>query len=286
MKLARDPQSLAHALAPARRRGAPIGFVPTMGALHEGHQALVQECRNASDFSVVSIFVNPIQFETSDAFRKYPRNPKRDLSVLRSMNVDVAYCPGADVYPADTLVRVTETTVSRLFEGAVRPGHFDGVLTIVAKLFMHVRPSMAFFGEKDFQQIWLIRRMVSEFPFDVRIIGVPTVRDHRTGLACSSRNAFLSGSGRRKAASLNRAMSDALDRAPKLRTADAIALSVVRKLRADGVRVRYAVIVREGDFARVRDRLALNTPYRILAAVTVDGVHLIDNFPLILSPSA
>lgn len=282
MKIVRDPKALDRALTPARRRGRRIGFVPTMGALHEGHLALVRACRKTCDVTVVSIFVNPIQFETESAFQNYPRSLRRDLRLLGDRHVDVVYCPGARVYPADASLRMTKTRVSRILEGAVRPGHFDGVLTIVAKLFLHVRPARAFFGEKDFQQLWLIRKMVSEFPFGVDIVSVPTVRDPQSGLALSSRNALLSPGSRIKAARLYRAMTEAARLAKIARRVAPVAARVRRAVAAPGIRVRYVAVVRESDFAGMTGRLTPRTPCRLLASIDLEGVHLIDNMPLLI----
>jgi pantoate--beta-alanine ligase len=198
-----------------RRAGAPIGLVPTMGFLHEGHLSLVQEARKRAGKRgkvVVSIYVNPTQFAPTEDFSKYPRDLKRDLKLLRSEGVDAVFVPeDEEMYPdrrdvpAGFSTYVTEEKLSRTMEGASRPVHFRGVTTVVAKLFNIVQPDVAVFGQKDFQQAAIIRRMVRDLNFPVRIIVAPTVREP-DGLAMSSRNKYLEGDLRRQATVLWRAM--------------------------------------------------------------------------------
>lgn len=279
MNIARDPVSLGRALARARRRGESIGFVPTMGSLHEGHAALIRRSLQTCRRTVVSIYVNPLQFESASALRRYPRSPQRDLSMLRRLGVDVAYCPSSGVFPPDPILRVSDRRVSHLYEGRLRPGHFEGVLTIVAKLFLQVRPTHAFFGEKDFQQLWLVRKLAEEFPFGLRLISAPTVRDPSTGLACSSRNRFLSAPGLRQAAWINRAIREGAKMAAVNGRPAVIESAVRRRLRARDIRVQYVSIVDTRNFSRP-SRLSARRSYRLLAAALIDGVHLIDNAPV------
>ena len=182
-----------------RARGARIAFVPTMGALHEGHLRLVDRARESADLVVMSVFVNPLQFGPAEDFAKYPRDLNRDRALARERGVDCLFTPDrAAMYPGDPVIRMDPGPLAERFEGAVRPGHFAGVLTVVAKLFHLVEPDVAVFGRKDFQQAMLIRRMVRDLDFPIDIVIGPTVRE-LDGLALSSRNAYLNADQRRMA---------------------------------------------------------------------------------------
>ena len=196
----------------ARSEGKVIGLVPTMGAIHEGHISLVREAKKMSDVVVVSVFVNPTQFGPSEDFEKYPRDPTRDAELLSNENIDILFMPKVEeIYPQNyrTFVRVKE--LSETMEGVTRPGHFEGVTTIVLKLFHIVEPHFAFFGQKDAQQLAIIRRMVKDLNMDVEIVRVPIVRES-DGLAMSSRNVYLSPEERKAATVLYRALDHALAR--------------------------------------------------------------------------
>jgi pantoate--beta-alanine ligase len=196
------------ALAARRRIGERIGFVPTMGALHAGHLSLADAARARTDTVVMSIFVNPLQFGPSEDFAAYPRDLPGDLAKVNARGVDLVFTPTVDVlYPhaVGWPVRVTPRIETARWEAAVRPGHFDGVLTVVAKLFNIVQPDVAFFGQKDIQQVTLIRSMVRELDIPVELVIAPTVRE-TDGLAMSSRNAYLDAANRRDALALSRAL--------------------------------------------------------------------------------
>ncbi len=186
--------------AVARRRGSPIGLVPTMGYLHAGHEALLREARRISRFVVATIFVNPAQFGPSEDLDKYPRDLEGDLELCRRLGVDLVFAPtdSTEMYPEDFRTWVSVEGLTEHFCGASREGHFRGVTTIVAKLFNLVRPDLAVFGEKDYQQLVTIRAMVRDLHMGLDVIGVPTVRE-RDGLAVSSRNALLGQEARRRA---------------------------------------------------------------------------------------
>lgn len=191
-----------------RQQGKRIALVPTMGNLHEGHLKLVDEARARGDIVIVSIFVNPMQFDRADDLARYPRTLQEDCEKLNRHQVDVVFAPSsAEVYPQgaqnQTFVEVPE--LSSLLEGATRPGHFRGVATIVSKLFNLVQPDIACFGEKDFQQLAIIRKMVADMGFDIEIVGVPTVRA-KDGLALSSRNGYLTADERKLAPALSQVM--------------------------------------------------------------------------------
>jgi pantoate--beta-alanine ligase len=235
------------------RAGVSLGFVPTMGALHEGHLSLVRRSRAENDRTLVSIFVNPAQFDDPDDLDRYPRTTQEDLALLRAEGTDFLLVPRAtDVYGDGYRYRVTEIEHSRVMEGASRPGHFDGVLTVVLKLLQIASAERAYFGEKDWQQLTLVRGMVEAFFIPTTIVACPTVRE-ADGLALSSRNRRLPAPDRERAPHFYQALSSAP-------TADA----ACRDLRAAGFAVDY-----------VEDRDA-----RRLGAVRLGDVRLIDNVPL------
>src|SRR3989441_5441860 len=189
-----------------RARGRSVGFVPTMGALHEGHLQLVDRAKQRADRVVLSVFVNPLQFGLQEDFATYPREPARDLRLARERGADCVFMPdAASMYPSPPLVRVAPGPMAESLEGAARPGHFAGVLTVVAKLFHIVEPDVAVFGRKDFQQAMLVRQLALDLDFGVEIDIAPTVRE-LDGLALSSRNAYLDPDQRRAALALSRAL--------------------------------------------------------------------------------
>ncbi len=194
IKLVEQPSELRSALDDVRLQGRKIGFVPTMGNLHAGHIALVKEAQSHCDVVVVSIFVNPLQFNNSDDLANYPRTLEQDVAALNQAGADFVFTPSAEaLYPngLETETKVTVPVLSDILEGELRPGHFDGVSTVVCKLFNLVQPHLAVFGEKDYQQLALIRKMTTDLLLPIEIIGLPTVRE-ASGLAMSSRNNRLS----------------------------------------------------------------------------------------------
>jgi pantoate--beta-alanine ligase len=192
-----------------REENRTIGFVPTMGALHEGHLSLIHEARALCDVVVVSVFVNPAQFGPTEDFNAYPRDLTRDAELLAEYNVDYVFAPTVEeIYPAGFSTYVTVEGLAGKLEGAARPGHFRGVTTVVAILLNVVRPNFAFFGQKDAQQSVIIKKMVRDLAFATEIVVVPTVREE-SGLALSSRNAYLDNEQRRAATALNRALAKA-----------------------------------------------------------------------------
>lgn len=236
-----------------RPRGGTLGLVPTMGALHAGHVSLIERCAADNDAVVVSIFVNPTQFDDAADLAAYPRTIEEDLAELDSLGVGFAFLPAArDIYPDEARFKVCETEFSRRLCGAHRPGHFDGVLNVVARLFALTRPDRAYFGEKDFQQLVLVRDMAALFFPDVAIVGCPTVRE-ADGLALSSRNRLLSEEARRRATAFPNTL------------ANAASTSAARsELESLGFQVDYVEDLRGRRFGAVR----------------IDGVRLIDNLPL------
>lgn len=197
------------ALNDARAQGLRIGFVPTMGYLHAGHMKLVSEARAANDIVVASIFVNPLQFGPTEDLSRYPRDLDRDTAMLQAGGVDFLFAPGVnDMYPQPMQTVVDVPELGSQLEGEVRPGHFAGVATVVSKLFNIVQPTTAYFGEKDYQQVVIIRRMVEDLALPVSIVPIPTVRD-ADGLALSSRNVYLSAEERRAAMIVPQALAEA-----------------------------------------------------------------------------
>ncbi len=209
MELLRTVADLRERIGAARRSGRRIGFVPTMGYLHAGHLELVRRARAVADVVVVSIFVNPLQFGPSEDFARYPSDLERDAALLTSAGADLLFAPAVDeVYPRPMATVVDVPSLGGMLEGEVRPGHFAGVATVVSKLFNFVQPDVAFFGEKDYQQLTILRRMVEDLAFPIEIVGVATVRE-ADGLACSSRNVYLSVEERAAAVIVPRALDEA-----------------------------------------------------------------------------
>jgi pantoate--beta-alanine ligase len=278
-----------HQLVPLRsavealRADGPLALVPTMGALHDGHLTLVREARKHAAHVAASIFVNPRQFGAGEDLAAYPRQLERDLELLAGEGVSLVWAPPVEVmYPVGYATNVSVSGVSEGLCGASRPGHFDGVATVVCKLFNQVRPDMAFFGEKDWQQLAVIRRMARDLdlvrPFADAIHGVPTVRE-ADGLAMSSRNAYLSAAERARAAALPRAMREAVA-AIAAGNAVAAALAALEQalLVAGFSSVDYAEL-READSLAPLTALG-RSPARLLVAARIGRARLIDNMPV------
>ena len=259
-----------------RRDGKVIALVPTMGYLHEGHLALMRAAREEGDVLVISIFVNPIQFGPHEDYERYPRDTERDLRLAESVNVDVVFAPEVkEMYPDgfQTIVDVTE--LSKPLCGKSRPGHFKGVATVVTKLFNIVKPHIAVFGEKDFQQLVIIRRMVKDLNMDVRIIGHPIVRED-DGLAMSSRNVYLSPEERKVALRLSQSLKKARRLvAQSVLDAQEILKAVISHLCQDGaLRLDYAEL---RDTETLEEVSVVNKPTLLAIAAFVGKTRLIDN---------
>jgi pantoate--beta-alanine ligase len=267
-----------------RRDGIKVGFVPTMGYLHAGHLSLVKRARKAVGKNgkiVVSIYVNPTQFAPTEDLAKYPRDLKRDLKLLRELKVDTVFTPGdAEMYPVQNFsTYVVEEKLSRSMEGASRPAHFRGVTTVVAKLFNLVLPDVAVFGQKDFQQAAIIKRMVCDLNFPVKIIVAPTLRE-RDGLAMSSRNKYLTGDLRRQATVLWRAIQTAQASLKKSKTISATKLKVDLKELIEiepDAKLDYVEFFEPKTLSRVSK---ISTGSQIALAVFIGKTRLIDNAKL------
>lgn len=265
------------AVATARMHGATIGFVPTMGLLHQGHLSLIDVVRQAgASFTVVSVFVNPRQFGPAEDFERYPRDEERDRELLAQANVDLLFLPPVEVmYPAGAVTTIAVAGVARPLEGERRPGHFDGVATVVAKLFCIVQPDLAAFGRKDAQQCAVIDRMVRDLDVPVRLVFGETIRDH-DGLALSSRNGYLTPQERAKAPVLHRA----------LRAGEEAITHGVREV-AGIEKLMHRVVAEEGgvevDYLAVVDPLTFGPPadfdreLLLAGAVRIGKTRLIDN---------
>src|SRR5271156_4222391 len=265
----------------ARQRGQTIAFVPTMGFLHEGHLALMREGRRRAMRLASSLFVNPTQFGPNEDFSRYPRNFERDCELMATVPVDVLFAPEPEVmYPQGSQTWVEATEITQGLCGAHRPGHFRGVTSVVAKLFNIVKPHVALFGEKDFQQLRAIQKMVRDLNFDLEIMPVPIVREN-DGLAMSSRNAYLSCAEREDALALSLALRAAQE---KHRTgaccAEEIVFAATRVLkRTKGVEIQYVEAVDAETLAR---HPSLDRPILVAIAARVGKTRLIDN--VVLNP--
>lgn len=279
MQIFRDVEALRRGVSSLRATGAAAGgtiaMVPTMGALHAGHMQLVHEARARADHVVVSIFVNPTQFGPNEDLAAYPRREAQDAEMLSAAGVDALWAPDvAAMYPTGFATSIRVAGLSAELDGAHRPGHFDGVATVVAKLFGQVRPDIACFGEKDWQQLAIIRRLVADLDMSVEIVGVPTVRDP-DGLALSSRNAYLSPEHRAQALALPQALNAAAAAIVAGAPVDAALAQAVQAILAGGFD--------SVDYVELRDAAALtpvdslDAPARLLAAARIGGTRLIDN---------
>ncbi len=257
----------------AHASGERIAFVPTMGALHAGHVVLLGEGRRRAERLVLSIFVNPTQFGPNEDLARYPRDLPGDLAKAAGAGTDVAFVPDAgDIYPAGFQTTVAVGELSRGLDGPLRPGHFAGVATVVAKLFNIVRPDLAIFGEKDFQQLAIVRRMVADLAMGIEIVGVPTVREP-DGLAMSSRNAYLSPAERARATSLCRALFAARDRVAA-GEGDARALLETARAALDVDRLDYLELCDAETLAPVT---RVDRPAVLAVAAFIGRTRLIDN---------
>ncbi len=282
MQTVRELDALRAAVGRARAAHEPVALVATMGALHEGHLALVRLAQRHAPFVVVSIFVNPLQFAPTEDLARYPRREDEDARLLEREGAQVLYLPDpAAFYPPDFSTRVEIAGVTEGGEGARRPGHFSGVATVVARLFLQVLPDVAVFGRKDLQQVAVVRRLIRDLDFPIRLVVGETVRE-ADGLAMSSRNAYLSPEDRRRAVDLSRTLQAARARAGALRGEIDVRLleaDALRQLEAAGLAVDYVEAVDAVSMARaerVAPGVALAAAVRLGKTRLIDNVYLLD----------
>ncbi len=274
IKTIKEMQSLGRKF---RTESKSIGFVPTMGALHEGHLSLVRQCEYENDITVASIFVNPAQFGPGEDLEKYPRDNEGDLQKLSSLNVDAVFMPEIDeVYPEETSIAVNVGSIGQVLCGISRSGHFSGVATVVAKLFNIVMPDRAYFGQKDFQQTVVIKKMVKELNFNIEVIVCPVFRE-KDGLAMSSRNSYLNNKERKAAAVLYRSLKDAEELILKknINHSDDVKANLEKIIKAEPLAdIDYFEIV---DPETLEPMQEISLPAATCLAVTIGNTRLIDN---------
>ncbi len=277
--MARTAAELQARVTAWRSAGLSIGLVPTMGALHRGHLSLIRAMKHAADRVVVSIFVNPTQFGPGEDFEQYPRDEEDDLAKIAATGGDLVYLPGLqEMYPDGARSDVSAGPLGDVMCGESRPGHFDGVASVVARLLRHCLPDTAIFGEKDYQQLLVIRQMTAALDLPVRIVSAPIVRE-ADGLALSSRNRYLGADDRVSAVALSATLGDLAARA------GAGAAGDLRALEAEGRQRLLAAGFSRVDYVEFRDGLTLQTAQqaggdtRVFAAAVIGGARLIDNMP-------
>ncbi len=275
MQIIRQLNTLKKAISDLRSNGSTVALVPTMGALHAGHMQLVHDAAKQANHVIASIFVNPTQFGEGEDLDAYPRQEEADAKLLREAGVAILWAPTAEeMYPHGYATSISVSGVSMGLCGGSRPGHFDGVATVVSKLFNQVEPDIALFGEKDYQQLAVLRRMVRDLDFTLDIIGVPTVRDH-DGLALSSRNAYLSAQDRAAATHFPKALREGI---AKLEDGADVA-TTLREIEAQILAAGFKSVdyVSLCDADNLRELNRLDRPARLLSAARIGATRLIDN---------
>jgi len=279
MKIYKNIKKISSAIDFFKKKGRIIGFVPTMGFLHDGHLSLIKRARRDADLVVVSIFVNPIQFGPKEDFEKYPRDLKRDLAICKDAGVDMVFVPDREsMYPRGFCTYVNVEGLTETLCGAKRPGHFRGVATVVTKLFNIIKPDIAYFGQKDAQQAIIIKRMVEDLNMGIKIKVMPIVRE-KDGLAMSSRNVYLNPEERRKALCLYNSLKLAEDLYKKGERNAKNIIEAMKEviLKEDNVKIDYVSIV---DLDTLRDMDFIDKDALVAVAVWVGSTRLIDNIVL------
>ena len=287
MQIVHTNAELAEAVANARAQGKRIGFVPTMGALHDGHLSLVRIAQEQAEFTVVSIFVNPLQFGAGEDFEKYPRTLESDAEKLKTVGADLVYAPSArEIYAdesgvIDQSVKQSAGAAGQGFEGAIRPGHFDGMLTVVARLFDLVKPDVAVFGAKDAQQLFLVRQLAERDYPSLTIVKAPIVREP-SGLAMSSRNRYLSASEHQTAQSLSRSLraGEAASRVAGASASSVLAAAQQVMAEVPEAKLDYLALVDQSTFAPVAEDFAGHA--LLLIAARIGTTRLLDNQEIVI----
>ena len=282
MQILSTQAELLAALKPLRERGLRIGFVPTMGALHAGHASLVKRSVADNDVTLASVFVNPTQFGKNEDLDKYPRTLEADAELLKKEKVDLLFAPEiSTIYPEQEFeLFFGLKTLDKVLEGEKRPGHFQGVMLVVCKLFNLVQPHRAYFGQKDFQQLAVIRTMTRELFFPIEVIGCPTIRE-ADGLAMSSRNRYLSSEQRKQALFLSSTLNGIREMASKNpKVSDLLSWAHLELKKYPGVRLEYIEIRNGTTLAPIEEVMPANQPVALVAAF-VGQTRLIDNMSLI-----
>ena len=260
------------------KKNQKVGLVPTMGCIHNGHLELIKKCKKLKYFTVVTIFVNPAQFNNQNDLKKYPTQEKKDLEILKKNNVDLVFFPKVkQMYPLGYSTYIKEINFSDILCGKYRKNHFGGVLTIVLKLFLIVQPYAAFFGEKDFQQLFLIKKMVKDLNLGVKVIGIPTVRD-ANGLALSSRNKLLSAKGLEVAKQIY--LNIKKIRYLNFKYTKGTELYLKKELKKSGLNNIEYIEIRESKSLKRSKSIIKGKTLRVFVAVYIDNVRLIDNYKL------
>jgi pantoate--beta-alanine ligase len=280
MQVVTSPRRITELMKALRNQGKSIGLVPTMGALHDGHASLFRESLKYNDITVVSVFVNPMQFNNQDDFNNYPRPFAQDQKILEGLGVDVLYAPSEkEMYPESPLVNLEFGVMAEIMEGAFRPGHFDGVGLVIAKLLNQVLPDKAYFGLKDLQQFLLISRLVKDLSFTSEVVGLPIIRE-KSGLAMSSRNMRLSDGGLQLATNIYTGLEFAQKNISDGFDVDETKLAVFDFYsRIDGLEVEYLEFVNPDDLSAIEPKISPKD-VAICVAAYVEGIRLIDNIYL------
>jgi len=270
-------RSLEEELSKASKKGMKIGLVPTMGALHDGHMELIKQARIQTEYVIVSIFINPLQFNQTNDFINYPSNPLEDLNKLKKAGVDLLFSPDAKlIYPKKPTVKIDFGSISKNLEGAFRSGHFEGVGLIVMKLFNLIKPNVAFFGLKDLQQYVLIKNLIKEFSYPIKLEGIPTVREEN-GLALSSRNVHLSPSGFTIASQIYKGLIWAKNNFENFQSSEVLIIKLKKFYQKQkGLTIEYCEILNSNSFKPIKS-LQEEVGITLCVAAYVEGVRLIDN---------
>lgn len=276
MQIFRDISSLQLSLNELRLERKTVGLVPTMGALHDGHAALLKASLAENDVTVCSIFVNPTQFNNDDDLKNYPRTFDLDTEFLKSFDCDIVFNPSVEeMYPKNPLLKFNFGDLEQSMEGSHRPGHFNGVAIVVSKLFNIVNPDRAYFGQKDLQQYKIISQLVKDLSYNIELRQIPIKRDD-SGLAMSSRNKRLSAGGLKSAAKLSQTLEEAKKSIVDHKDFDKVRTELINNLEIEGISVEYLEYVNADSLESIKNNSA-NNSVAVCIAATVDGVRLIDN---------